>query len=35
MVYYNGQDADSKIHFVKAGELWTQEDRKYASKIFT
>lgn len=33
MVYYTGQDADSKIHFLKAGESWAKEGVKYASKV--
>lgn len=33
IVYYTGQDADSKLNFLNAGESWTKEGIKYASKI--
>lgn len=33
VVYYTGQDADSKLNFLNAGESWAKEGVKYASKI--
>ncbi|WP_439507038.1 hypothetical protein [Sediminibacterium sp.] len=33
VVYFTGQDADSKLNFLNAGESWTKEGVKYASKI--
>ena len=33
MIYYTGQDADSKLNFLTAGETWTKEGVKYASKV--
>ena len=33
MIYYTGQDADSKMNFLNDGEQWTKEGVKYASKI--
>lgn len=33
MIYYTGQDVDSKLCFLGDGELWAKEDVKYASKI--
>jgi hypothetical protein len=33
MVYYTGQDADSKLNFLNEGEQWTKDGVKYASKI--
>jgi len=33
MVYYTGEDIDSKLNFLKDGESWTKEGVKYASKL--
>lgn len=35
VVYYTGQDAESKLNFLKEGESWTKEGVKYASKIIS
>jgi hypothetical protein len=33
MVYYTGDDADSKLNFLSDNESWAKEGVKYASKI--
>jgi hypothetical protein len=33
VVYYTGQDADSKLCFLNDGESWAKDGVKYASKI--
>ena len=33
IVYYTGQDADSRLNFLLDGESWVKEGVKYASKI--
>ncbi len=33
IVYYTGKDSDSRLNFLKEGELWTKPGVKYASKI--